>query len=63
MSYKNTGFHTESIDGKSVTRLDYLVGYTNGQLKERIDFIKSGSDYKIIAYEFSDDGQNDLVSK
>jgi len=62
VSFKNTGFHTETIDGKSISMLDYIVTYTNGQMRERLDFVKEGSAYKIIEYEFSDDIQNKLVS-
>jgi hypothetical protein len=53
VSYKNTGFHTETINGKSITKLDYTVIYLNGKTKERIDFVKRGSEYKIFAYEFN----------
>jgi hypothetical protein len=51
VSYKNTGFHTETLNGLSITRLDYQVTYSKGELKERIDFVKRGSRYKIISYE------------
>jgi len=52
VSYTNTGFHTETIDGKSITILDYTVNTANGINYEKIDIIKRGSDYKILTYKF-----------
>lgn len=55
VSYKNTGFHTETSNGFTITKLDYTVDNTNGQVFERLNFIKRGSDFKLFAYEFSPD--------
>jgi hypothetical protein len=55
VSYKNTGFHTETIDGLTITKLNYTVDNTNGKVYERIDFVKRGNDLKILAYEFNPD--------
>ena len=55
VSYKNAGFHTETLDGVTITKLSYTVDNTNGKVYERIDFVKRGKDYKILAYEFNPD--------
>ncbi|MDF1547111.1 MAG: hypothetical protein P1P88_04780 [Bacteroidales bacterium] len=55
VSYKNTGFHTETANGVTITKLDFMVDNANGKVYERIDFVKRGSDYKILAYEFNPD--------
>ncbi len=55
VSYTNTGFHTETIDGKSIAKLDYTVNTTNGINYEKIEFVKRGSEYKILTYEFDKD--------
>lgn len=55
VTYKNTGFHTETTDGITITKLNYIVDNTNGKVYERIDFVKRGSEYKILAYEFNPD--------
>ncbi len=60
VSYANTGFHTETIDGKSITKLDYTVNNSKGTIYEHIDFIKRGSNYKILDYEFGLD-KNEIV--
>jgi hypothetical protein len=63
VSYKNIGFHTETIQGKSITKLDYDVVYLSSKTKEHIDFIKRGSEYKILSYEYTQDIGNSFVSK
>jgi len=55
VTYKNTGFHTETTDGITITKLNYTVDNTNGKVYERIDFVKRGNEYKILAYEFNPD--------
>lgn len=55
VSYTNTGFHSETADGYTITRLDYIVDNTNGKVYERINFIERGEDLKILAYEYNPD--------
>lgn len=52
VNYKNTGFHTETIDGLTITKLNYTVENTNGIAYEKIELIKREQEYKILAYEF-----------
>ena len=54
LSYKNTGFHTETLNGRKIAVLDYLVVYSNCSVKERISLIKRNSGYRIIMYEYYD---------
>jgi hypothetical protein len=60
VSYKNTGFHTETVNGKKIAKLDYLVIYSNCTVRERIDLVKRQGGYRIIAYEFDDTDVNML---
>jgi len=61
ISYKNTGFHTETINGKNITKLDYTIVNSNGEIFEHLDFIKRGSNYKILSYSYI--SGNKLVNK
>ncbi|MFN8258920.1 MAG: hypothetical protein U0W24_24745 [Bacteroidales bacterium] len=60
VSYKNTGFHTETVNGKKIAKLDYLVIYSNCTVKERIELVKRRAGYRIIAYECDDKDVNML---
>lgn len=52
-SYKNTAFHTNTLEGNKVSILNYEVNNTNGLGYEEIKFVKRGNDYKILNYRFS----------
>lgn len=54
-SYKNTGFHTNTVEGTNVSILNYEVDNSNGLVYEEIEFVKRGNDYKILTYRFSPD--------
>ena len=54
-SYKNTGFHTNTLNGLQIAKLNYEVDNLNGMVYEEIEFIKRGNDYKILTYQFAPD--------
>ncbi len=54
-SYMNTGFHTNTLNGLQVTKLNYEVDNLNGLVYEEIEFVKRGNDYKILTYRFAPD--------
>ena len=54
LSYKNIGLHTETVNGLRISRLDYIVIYSNGMRNEKIEVIKRNFDFKILSYQFND---------
>jgi len=52
--YKNTGFHTSTINNSNITQLDYAIKNKNGIVYESIDLIKRDNGYKIIDYHFNE---------
>ncbi len=54
-SYKNTGFHTNTLNGLQIAKLNYEVDNLNGVVYEEIEFVKRGNDYKIFTYRFAPD--------
>lgn len=54
-SYKNTGFHINTLNGLQIAKLNYEVDNLNGVVYEEIEFVKRGNDYKIFTYQFTPD--------
>ena len=52
-NYTNTGFHTSTINSKSVTQLDYTIQSNEATIYESIDLIKRDDGFKIIDYHFN----------
>ena len=54
LSYQRTAFYTDTIDNITRVSIEYDVKYTEGQLKEKLQFILRNGKYFITFYEFKE---------
>ena len=52
--FKNTGFHTSTIENVNITKLDYTIEKDNEIVYESIDLIRRDDGYKILNYHFKE---------
>ncbi len=54
LSYQRTDFYTDTIDNITRVSIEYTVKYTEGILKEKLQFICRNEKYFITFYEFNE---------
>lgn len=54
LSYQRTNFYTDTIDNITRVSIEYTVKYTEGILKEKLQFICRNEKYFITFYEFKE---------
>ena len=54
LSYQRTAFYTDTIDNITRVSINYDVKYTEGILKEKLQFILRNGKYYVTFYEFKE---------